>query len=64
VAAPSGALVRQEPVWSETEQDVLSALVNLGCKRADAEAAVRKAGAGAASSDFEPLFRKALGMVR
>jgi len=64
VAAPAGVLVKQEAAWSEIESDVLSALVNLGCKRADAEAAVRKAGAGAASHDFEPLFRKALSMVR
>ena len=46
-------------------QDVLSALLNLGCARAAAEAAVRKAktamGEGAA---FEPLFRRALELVR
>lgn len=63
-APPAGVLVKQEAAWSAIEQDVLSALVNLGCKRADAETAVRKAVAGGEASDFEPLFRKALGMVR
>ena len=46
------------------EQDVLSALLNLGCQRAAAETAVRRARATAAGGDFEPLFRKALELVR
>ncbi|HEX3876713.1 MAG TPA: Holliday junction branch migration protein RuvA [Bryobacteraceae bacterium] len=46
------------------EQDVLSALLNLGCGRAQAEAAVRKAKAAGAAADFEPLFRRALELVR
>jgi len=46
-----------------TEQDVLSALLNLGCQRAAAETAVRKA-RGTAPAEFEPLFRKALELVR
>jgi holliday junction DNA helicase RuvA len=45
------------------EQDVLSALLNLGCARPQAEAAVRKAKAGA-PADFEPLFRRALELIR
>jgi Holliday junction DNA helicase RuvA len=44
------------------EQDVLSALLNLGCQRAAAETAVRKA--RGTSADFEPLFRKALELMR
>jgi Holliday junction DNA helicase RuvA len=56
-AAPAEALA---PV----EQDVLSALLNLGCARPQAEAAVRKAKAAGASADFEPLFRRALELVR
>ena len=56
-SAPTDAL-------SAVEQDVLSALLNLGCQRAAAEAAVRKARAAGAGSEFEPLFRKALEMVR
>lgn len=46
------------------EQDVLSALLNLGCARPQAEAAVRKAKAAGVSADFEPLFRRALELVR
>jgi Holliday junction DNA helicase RuvA len=49
------------------DQDVLSALLNLGCGRPQAEAAVRKAKAGGAPAgpnDFEPLFRRALELVR
>ncbi len=52
---------------SPVEQDVLSALLNLGCIRPQAEAAVRKAKSGApaaAAADFEPLFRRALELVR
>lgn len=53
---------------SPVDQDVLSALLNLGCPRPQAEAAVRKAKAGAATAganaEFEPLFRRALELVR
>jgi len=46
------------------EEDVLSALVNLGCNRAAAEAALRKAKAAGAAPEFEALFRRALELVR
>lgn len=46
------------------DQDVVSALLNLGCARPQAEAAVRKARAGGISTGFEPLFRRALELVR
>jgi hypothetical protein len=46
------------------DQDVLSALLNLGCNRAAAEAAVRKAKTMEATAGFEPLFRRALELVR
>lgn len=46
------------------DQDVLSALLNLGCTRPAAEAAVRKARAAGVPDDFERLFRKALELVR
>jgi Holliday junction DNA helicase RuvA len=46
------------------EEDVLSALVNLGCARAAAEAAVRKAKASGVAAEFEPLFRRSLELVR
>ena len=56
-SAPAGAL-------SATDQDVLSALLNLGCARPNAEAAVRKAKGAGAPDDFEALFRRALELVR
>ncbi len=46
------------------EQDVLSALLNLGCARPQAETAVRKAKSAGAAAEFEPLFRRALELVR
>jgi Holliday junction DNA helicase RuvA len=46
------------------DEDVLSALVNLGCARPAAEAAIRKARSAGAPNEFEPLFRRALEMVR
>lgn len=49
---------------SAVDQDVLSALSNLGCARPQAEAAVRKAKAALGAADFEPLFRRALELVR
>ena len=52
------------PSLSRLDEDVLSALLNLGCARPAAEAAVRKARAGGAPDEFEPLFRKALELVR
>jgi Holliday junction DNA helicase RuvA len=59
--APSAAL-------TAVEQDVLSALLNLGCARPAAEAAVRKARVAGAppppNTEFEPLFRRALELVR
>jgi Holliday junction DNA helicase RuvA len=62
-AAPAVS-TRAEPVLSDIEQDVLSALVNLGCQRSAADAAVRKAKFAAPGAEFEPLFRKALELVR
>jgi len=59
----SAAPAAPEP-FSAIEQDVLSALLNLGCARPQAETAVRRAKAAGAPADFEPLFRKALEMVR
>jgi len=52
------------PALTAVDQDVLSALLNLGCARPQAEAAVRKAKAAAGPADFEPLFRRALELVR
>jgi holliday junction DNA helicase RuvA len=50
--------------FTDIEHDVLSALINLGCQRPAAETAIRKAVAGGAPATFEPLFRKALELVR
>ncbi len=52
------------PSLSVIEQDVMSALLNLGCNRASAEAAVRRAKSAGAPMEFEPLFRKSLELVR
>lgn len=61
---PAGVSVKAEPALGQLEQDVLSALLNLGCNRASAEAAVRKAKTADPASTFEPMFRKALELVR
>lgn len=64
VTGPAPAADALSPV----DQDVLSALLNLGCARPQAESAVRKAKAASATAgaaaEFEPLFRKALELVR
>lgn len=46
------------------EEDVLSALMNLGCSRPAAVEALRKAQKQGVGEQFEPLFRTALGLVR
>jgi Holliday junction DNA helicase RuvA len=62
--APAGVSVKPEPALSEIEQDVFSALLNLGCQRAAAEAAVKKARSADPDAGFEPLFRRAINLVR
>jgi Holliday junction DNA helicase RuvA len=52
------------PSLSLIEEDVMSALLNLGCARPAAEAAVRKARAAGVAAEFEPLFRRSLELVR
>ena len=65
LAAPAGeSAAAPVPSLSEVEQDVLSALLNLGCARPAAEQAVRKAKAAGVGAEFEPLFRRALELVR
>ncbi len=46
------------------EEDVLSALVNLGYQRASAEKAVGKAAEGGGTKAFEQLFREAMALLR
>jgi hypothetical protein len=48
------------PSLTAVQQDVISALVNLKCRRPDAEMAVR----GANGEDFETLFKAALQTLR
>jgi Holliday junction DNA helicase RuvA len=62
--APTAEDGQPQPALSGIDEDVLSALLNLGCTRASAEAAVRKARAGGTPDQFEPLFRKALELAR
>ncbi len=52
------------PSLTSIEEDVMSALLNLGCARPAAEAAVRKARAAGSPAEFEPLFRRSLELVR
>jgi Holliday junction DNA helicase RuvA len=61
---PAASEARPTAVMTEIEQDVLSALINLGCNRPAAEAAIRKAKAGGTPLEFEPLFRRSLELVR
>ncbi len=49
---------------SGLEDDVISAMVNLGCSADAAGVAVKKAREDGVSEEFEPLFRKALSLVR
>lgn len=63
--APAGEDQAQAPPsLSALDEDILSALLNLGCARPAAETAVRKARAAGVPEAFEPLFRKALELVR
>jgi len=63
-AAAAAALPGGKAVLAALEQDVVSALLNLGCMPAAAETAVRKAKEAGTVNGFEPLFRKALDLVR
>ena len=65
-AATGGHLQSAEtgPALSSLEQDVMSALLNLGCSRPAAEEAIRKAKAKPLDDGFESLFRAALALVR
>ena len=64
LGAGAEALSVQTPALSALDQDVLSALINLGCARPAAEAAVRKAKAQGPADGFEPLFRRAMELIR
>lgn len=51
------------PLMSAVEEDVLSALVNLGYQRTVAEKSVAGAGKAGKASSFDALFREALGAL-
>jgi Holliday junction DNA helicase RuvA len=61
---PSKAVAESKSTFSGTEEDVISALMNFGASRAAAEAAVTKGRSTTESNDFDPLFRRALKLVR
>jgi Holliday junction DNA helicase RuvA len=60
----AGAATQAGPPLSGVEQDVLSALMNLGSNAATAEAAVKKAKEAGVPVEFEPLFRRSLEFLR
>jgi Holliday junction DNA helicase RuvA len=64
VPARAGAPPPPQSAFSATEEDVISALMNFGASRAAAETAVTKARSATDSNDFDPLFRRALKLVR
>lgn len=63
-AGPAPSATPAGPNFTPVDEDVLSALVNLGCPKPAAEAAIRRARAAGIGDSFEPLFRKALELVR
>lgn len=63
-AAASAPAAGGGGVMDDMDRDALSALVNLGANRVQAEAAVRKARAANKEADFETLFRKAMENLR
>lgn len=60
----SKAAAAPKSAFSETEEDVISALANFGASRASAEAALAKARSATESNEFDALFRRALKLVR
>lgn len=64
VPPPAGGKGVPTPLLSSEERDVVSALVNLGCQQPAAEVAVRKAVAELGPTSFEPLFRRAMELLR
>jgi holliday junction DNA helicase RuvA len=62
--APDRAAASPKSGFSDTEEDVISALMNFGANRASAEGAVNKARSASESNEFDELFRRALKLVR
>ncbi len=63
-AAPGANTAKAKPGFTANEEDVASALMNIGANRASAEAAVIKAKNETSATDFESLFRTALKLLR
>jgi Holliday junction DNA helicase RuvA len=64
VAGKGAVAPESGSTFDALETDVISALANLGCSRAAAEEAVRKAKQRSAPEDFETFFRTAMELVR
>jgi Holliday junction DNA helicase RuvA len=62
--APRMDIGAPKSTFNPVEEDVISALSNFGATRAAAEAALTKARSTSESNDFDPLFRRALKLVR
>jgi holliday junction DNA helicase RuvA len=63
VPVESAGEVTTSPAMSAVDEDVLSALLNLGYPRATAEKALAALAKNAKSGSFEALFREALGSL-
>ena len=61
--AAAGAAETSMPVASPVEEDVISALVNLGYQRAAADKALLAARTAKGPQSFDGLFREALGSL-
>src|SRR5689334_21533687 len=64
IGVPARAEAAAKTSFSSNEEDVISALMNFAANRASSEAAVLKAKSTTDSNDFDPLFRRALKLVR
>jgi holliday junction DNA helicase RuvA len=66
IAGPAALAPGQKPKpgFSATEEDVISALMNIGANRPSAEAAILKAKNEPNADDFEALFRNSLRLLR
>ena len=67
IAGPSAiapGAPKAKPGFTANEEDVISALMNIGANRGSAEAAVMKAKSETKAEDFESLFRVALRLLR
>jgi len=61
--AAGAEAVPAAPAMSATEEDVLSALTNLGYQRAAAEKAVAAVARSGQAASFDSMFREALGLL-